>query len=83
MKDIRYMSVYSWLKLYFIVRIKFNGPAVEDLNALMYAKNFVKSNQYADALPKQQKKHRLHLKRKDELSMELDDDVHFSKTIIY
>ena len=64
-----------------LVRLKFNGPAVEDLNVLRYAKNFVKKHKYVDALPKYERKKKLHLKKNDEELAE--DEIYFSRTIIY
>ena len=65
-----------------LVRLKFNGPAVEDLNILKYAKSFVKKHRFVDAIPKYERKNHLKLNKKDEESMEMDD-IHFSRTIIY
>lgn len=56
---------------------------VEQLNALLYAKYFVASNKFVDAIPHKERKHKLQLKEVNEEDMELDDEIYFSKSLLY
>ena len=68
-----------------LIRIKFNGPQVEQFNALKYAKSFVKKHKHVDASPRKEQVKRLQIitSKEDQEFMEQEDDIHFSKTIIY
>ena len=68
-----------------LIRIKFNGPPVEQFNVLKYAKSFVKKHKYVDASPRKEQQKRLNIitTKEDQELMEQEDDIHFSETIIY
>ena len=68
-----------------LINIKFNGPPVEQFNALKYAKSFVEKYKYVDASPRKQQVKRLQIitSKEDQDAMEEEDDIHFSQTIIY
>ena len=67
-----------------LIRIKFNGPPVEQLNVLKYAKSFVNKHKFVDAAPRKEQENRLKIitSKEDQESME-EEDIHFSQSIIY
>ena len=79
------MTLFAAKNLESLIRLKFNGPPVEQLNVLKYAKSFVHKYKYIDAAPRKERKERLKIitSKEDQEKMELHDDVHFSQTIIY